>query len=242
MVSVFHTQSSSLLIIQLSCSEWSKFAVFLKLLKLVPSLECCLISSDEEEVVAIADMVSGIHYDMICWLSTLIDPERCQQCQGWWHKRHEVHDHRLDHFKRSNTQSAYSTKCKVWSRLSPLAHYFVQLVMIGLIPSMSSIQPKLNNPLIIWFMAGSKRSCTQDSFVSQAINDPSSCMWTIHMIPKILGMAYCTAGYWYWQISFSYAWLWTYWQILPTQAYKHIFTSPSSVDVEEPRATHSCNT
>lgn len=77
MVSVFHTQSSSLLIIQLSCSEWSKFAVFLKLLKLVPSLEGCLISSDEEEVVAIADMVSGIHYEMICWLSTLIDPERC---------------------------------------------------------------------------------------------------------------------------------------------------------------------
>ena len=126
--------------------------------------------------------------------------------------------------------------------MNALAHYFVQLVMIGLIPSMFSIQPKLNNPLIIWFMAGSKRSCTQDSFVSQAINDPSSCMWTIHMIPKILEMAYCTAGYWYWQISFSYARLWTYWQILLTQAYKHIFTSPSSVDVEEPRAMHSCNT
>ena len=36
---------------------------------------------------------------------------------------------------------------------------------------------------------------------------------------------------------------WHLWLLMPThsQAYKHIFTSPSSIDFEEPKATCSCN-
>lgn len=42
----------------LSPSERKEFTVFLELLKLIPSLENRLMSSDDEEVITIADLVS----------------------------------------------------------------------------------------------------------------------------------------------------------------------------------------
>lgn len=101
-----HESSSTLKIL---CSERKEFAVFLELLKLVPSLESCLMSSDEEEVVAIAKLVSGICHQVIYWLIIPIDPERRQRCQGRRHKGNEVHNHRLDHPERSNAHPTYST-------------------------------------------------------------------------------------------------------------------------------------
>lgn len=61
-------------------SERKEFAVFLQLLKLVPSLEDRLMSSSEEEAITIADLVSLFTCDAI-YIDVLgrhfIDTERC---------------------------------------------------------------------------------------------------------------------------------------------------------------------
>jgi len=173
-------------------------------------------------------------------LSSLKDSEGCGECKVWWYQKFKRHSAGLDSPKRQALTSTSLPKCQDNSRLpspcnrsTPLPHrcrlggWMVSSMYI-LLSFDVTYQVKL-----VW-----RRSSSVARWLSMVINGQCLSMRK-NMIPKTLGMASSEASFSFgWAVSISSQLI--HRLILSRQAFKHMFTSPSSVE-KEVKATRSGN-
>ncbi|KAG6371375.1 hypothetical protein JVT61DRAFT_9587 [Boletus reticuloceps] len=169
--------------------ERKEYSVFCELLKLVPSLESRLSSSDEEDVVAIAELIqrgtNGARADDMKGMKcTIID---------WITLKGQMLNPHIPHHAKS--ARGFNHK-RTGALLCPAGYDW----------SNAEIKEKLCN--------GQLRVTGNQ--------------WPIFLYANY---AYNTEDPWNGLLHSG----------IFISAYKYIFTSPSSVDLEEPKATHSCN-
>jgi len=92
---------------------------------------------------------------------------------------------------------------------------------------------------ISWQSAESKPSWRVERCMFEGTNGHYFFMTTANSTPKILGKGCCTVSSWFWCVIPSF-----YHYVCPSiywQAYKHVFTLPSSVNHDETKVTRSGN-